>query len=149
MLQQNFFIARTFYGTKSSLGPTSRHKTRDRMLGAPDQGERRRDLDIPGEVAGVAVKHLPIVKTAGEERGVSTVLKELVPSEMAVEPGVMVLALIVDTRAGSSPVDRCDALFETHATELVVGKPIAAKRVNDDPVGRFRDTLAATGTMKI
>jgi hypothetical protein len=64
------------------------------------------DLEIPGELEVFAVKHLPIVKTDVEELGVITLLNELVPSEMDVEPGVMFLAMIVDTLSGRSPLYR-------------------------------------------
>jgi transposase len=115
----------------------------------PGQVEIPGQIEVPGEIEVFAVKHLPIVKTYVEELGVVEVLNDLVASEMDVEPGVMFLGMILDTLSGRSPLYRVEEFFETQDTELLLGRPIEAKRFNDDNVGRFLDKLYETGTMKI
>jgi transposase len=107
------------------------------------------ELEIPGELEVFAVQYLPIVKTYVEKLGVVELLNDLVVSEMDVEPGVMFLGMVLDTLSGRSPLYRLEEFFETQDTELLFGKPIEAKRFNDDNVGRFLDKLYETGTMKI
>ena len=105
--------------------------------------------EIPEEIEVFAVKHLPIVKTYVDELGVVELLNDLVPSEMDVEPGVMFLAMMLDTLSGRSPLYRVEAFWGSQDIELLLGKPIEAKSFNDDNVGRFLDKLYETGTMKI
>lgn len=107
------------------------------------------EIEIPGEIEVFAVKHLPIVKSYVDKLGVVELLNDLVESEMDVEPGVMCLGMLLDTLSGRSPLYRLEAFFETQDTELLLGKPIAAKSCNDDNVGRFLDKLYETGTMKL
>jgi transposase len=106
-------------------------------------------IEISEEIEVFAIKHLPIVKTYVEKLGLVEVLNDLVTGEMEVEPGVLFLAMLLDTLSGRSPLYRVEEFFETHDTELLLGKPIEAKRFNDDNVGRFLDKLDETGTMKI
>jgi transposase len=106
-------------------------------------------LEISGEIEVFAVKHLPIITTYVEKLGVVDLLNELVASEMDVESGVMFLGMILDTLSGRSPLYRLEDFFEGQDIELLLGKPIEAKRFNDDNVGRFLDKLYETGTMKI
>jgi transposase len=106
-------------------------------------------IEISEEIEVFAVKHLPIVKTYVEKLGMVELLNDLVASEMDVEPGVMFLAMLLDTLSGRSPLYRLEEFFETQDTELLLGKPIEAKRFNDDNVGRFLDKLYETGTMKL
>jgi transposase len=106
-------------------------------------------IEISEAIEVFAVKHLPIVKTYVEKLGMVEVLNALVASEMDVAPGVLFLAMLLDTLSGRSPLYRLEEFFETQDTELLLGKPIEAKSFNDDNVGRFLDKLYETGTMKI
>jgi transposase len=106
-------------------------------------------IEVPGTIEVFAVKHLPIVKSYVEKLGVVELLNDLVASEMDVEPGVMFLGMLLDTLSGRSPLYRFEDFFETQDTDLLLGRPIEAKRFNDDNVGRFLDKLYETGTMKI
>ena len=105
--------------------------------------------EIPAEIEVFAVKHLPIVRAYAEELGVVELLNDRVESEMDVDSGIMFLGMILDTLSGRSPLYRLEEFFERQDTELLLGKPIEAKRFNDDKVGRFLDKLYETGTMKI
>jgi transposase len=107
------------------------------------------EIELSEEIEVFAVKHLPIVRAYVEKLGVVEVLDDLVESEMNVGPGVMFLGMILDTLSGRSPLYRLEEFFGNQDTELLLGKPIEAKSVNDDNVGRFLDKLYETGTMKI
>jgi hypothetical protein len=108
-----------------------------------------RALELPGEMAVFVVTHLPIVRSSVAKLGVVELRKELVEREMDVAPGVMFLGMLVDTLSGRSPLYRVEAFVETQDTELFLGKPIEAKRFNDDNIGGCLDQLSETGTRKI
>jgi len=108
-----------------------------------------REIDIPTEIEVFAVTHLPIIRAYVEKLGVVELLNDLVESEMDVEPGLMFLGMVLDTLSGRSPLYRLEEFFRNQDTELLLGKPIEAKRFNDDNVGRFLDKVYETGTMKV
>ena len=95
------------------------------------------------------VQHLPIVKAYADTMGLVEVIKQLVPTEMAVDPGTIVLGLILDTLSGRSPLYRLEEFFAHQDTALLLGQAIAPDALNDDTVGRILDRLYATGTMKV
>jgi transposase len=76
------------------------------------------------------------------------VIHALVPSEMEVDPGTMVLGLVLDTLRGRSPLYRLEECFAQHDTELLVGKALPAPAFHDATVGRLLDRLDEIGTMK-
>ena len=60
------------------------------------------------------VQHLPIVKAYADKIGLVEAINQLVPMEMAIDPGTIVLGMILDTLSGRSPLYRL-AEFFTHA----------------------------------
>jgi transposase len=101
------------------------------------------------EIEAYQVHHLPIVKAYADKIGLVEVINELVPSEMEVDPGTMVLGLVLDTLSGRSPLYRLEEFFAQHDTELLLGKALPAQAFNDDTVGRMLDRLYEVGTMKL
>jgi transposase len=95
------------------------------------------------------VQHLPIVKAYADKRGLGEAINEVVPTEMAVDPGTMVLGMILDTLSGRSPLDRLEEFFTHQETALLLGKAVAPEALQDDTVGRVLDRLYATGTMQV
>jgi len=57
------------------------------------------------------VQHLPIVKAYADKMGVVEVIKQVMPTAMAVDPGTIVLGMILDTLSGRSPLFRLDAFM--------------------------------------
>jgi hypothetical protein len=57
------------------------------------------------------VQHLPIVKASADKMGVVEVIKQVMPTAMAVDPGTIVLGMILDTLSGRSPLYRLDAFM--------------------------------------
>ena len=49
---------------------------------------------MPGESEAYQVGHLPIVKAYADQIGLVEVINQLVPTEMAVDPGTMVWGLV-------------------------------------------------------
>jgi transposase len=104
---------------------------------------------IPQEIEADQVHHLPIVKAYADKIGLVEMVNQLVPTEMAVDPGTIVLGMILDTLSGRSPLYRLQDFFAQHDTELLLGKAVPAEAFNDDTVGRVLDRLYDTGTSKL
>ena len=95
------------------------------------------------------VRYLPIVRAYAEKIGLIESINRMVASEMDVEPGRMVLAMILDTLTGRSPLYHLESFFEFQDVELLLGKPYRVKSFNDDNVERVLDKLYNAGTMKL
>src|SRR3989440_4093206 len=95
------------------------------------------------------VQHLPIVKAYADKIGVVEVINQLVPTEMAIDPGTMVLGMILDTLSGRSPLYRLEEFFTHQDTALLLGKAVPPEAFQDDTAGRVLERLYAVGTMKI
>src|SRR2546422_233191 len=95
------------------------------------------------------VQHLPIVKAYADKIGVVEVINQLVPTEMGIDPGTIVLGMILDTLSGRSPLYRLEEFFAHQDTALLLGQAIAPDVFNDDTVGRVLERLYNVGTMKI
>jgi len=95
------------------------------------------------------VQHLPIVKAYADKIGVVEVINQLVPTEMAIDPGTIVLGMILDTLSGRSPLYRLEEFFTHQDTALLLGKAVPPEAFQDDTAGRVLERLYAVGTMKI
>ena len=95
------------------------------------------------------VQHLPIVKAYADKIGLVEVINQVVPTEMAVDPGTIVLGMILDTLSGRSPLYRLEEFFAHQDTALLLGQAITPDAFNDDTVGRVLERLYETGTMKV
>ena len=69
--------------------------------------------------------------------------------EMEVDPGTIVLGMILDTLSGRSPLYRLEEFFAHQDTALLLGQDLAPDTFNDDTVGRVLERLYDVGTMKI
>src|SRR5262250_747596 len=95
------------------------------------------------------VQHLPIVKAYADKIGLVETINQLVPTEMALDPGTVVLGMILDTLSGRSPLYRLEEFFTHQDTALLLGKAVPPEAFQDDTVGRILERLYATGTMKV
>jgi transposase len=95
------------------------------------------------------VRHLPLVKAYADKIGLVEVINQVVPTEMEVDPGTIVLGMILDTLSGRSPLYRLEEFFTHQDTALLLGKAVAPEVFNDDTVGRILERLYDVGTMKI
>ena len=87
------------------------------------------------------VDHLLIVTAFAAALESVETLNRLVPTQMAVKPGVIVLGLVLDTLTGRSPLYRLEEFLEGRDTELLLGERVPASAFNDDTVGRVLDLL--------
>jgi len=104
---------------------------------------------VPPTIEAYQVQHLPIVKAYADKIGLVEVINQLVPTEMAIDPGTVVLGLLLDTLSGRSPLYRLAEFFAHQDTALLLGNAVAPEAFDDDTVGRVLDRLYDTGTMKL
>jgi transposase len=95
------------------------------------------------------VQHLPIVKAYADKIGLVETINQLVPTEMAIDPGTIVLGMILDTLSGRSPLYRLEEFFMHQDTALLLGKAVPPEAFQDDTVGRVLERLYDVGTMKV
>ena len=100
-------------------------------------------------IAAYHVQHLPIVKAYADKIGLVDAINQLVPTEMAIDPGTIVLGMILETLSGRSPLYRLEEFFAHQDTALLLGQTLAPDAFNDDTVGRVLERLYDVGTMKI
>src|ERR1044071_6320913 len=91
------------------------------------------------------VQHLTLVKAYADNIGFVDVINQVVPTEMAIDPGTIVLGMILDTLSGRSPLYRLEEFFAHQETALLLGKTITPDAFDDDTVGRVLDRLYDTG----
>lgn len=95
------------------------------------------------------VHHWPIVRAYAEQLGLVEVINRLVPSAMDIDPGTIVLGMVIDTLSGRSPLYHLEAFFEQQDRELLLGREVAASVFNDDNVGRVLDRVFEAGTQRL
>ena len=95
------------------------------------------------------VGHLPIVKQYAKQINLVGTIDAIVQNEMQVSPGLTVLAMVLDTLSGRSPLYRLQRYFEDKDTELLLGEQIDPGAFADHNVSRVLDSLYETGTGKI
>jgi transposase len=95
------------------------------------------------------VHHLPILKAYADQLGLVSLINHYVPTEMGVDAGTVVLAMVLDTLSGRSPLYRLEEFFAQQDTELLLGKAGPPQALNDDTAGRVLDRLYDFGTMRL
>src|SRR5215211_834677 len=95
------------------------------------------------------IQHLPILKAYADHLGLVSLINHYVPTEMGVDAGTVVLALVLDTLSGRSPLYRLEEFFAQQDTELLLGKVVLPHALNDDTAGRVLDRLYDFGTMRL
>src|ERR687884_297133 len=95
------------------------------------------------------VQHLPLVKAYADKIGVVEVINQVVPTEMEVDPGTIVLGMILDTLSGRSPLYRLEEFFTHQDTALLLGKAVPPEAFQGDTVGRILERLYDMGTMTV
>jgi len=98
---------------------------------------------------GFNVDRLPIISAFCHKIGIPQSVNAHVSSQADIDAGTMVTAMMLDTLSGRTPLYRFHEFFRYQDTELLLGRPIAAERFNDDVLGRTLDRLHDAGTMKV
>jgi transposase len=95
------------------------------------------------------LRHMPIVKAYANKIGLVDTVDKMVDSQMELSPGLAVLAMVLDTLSGRSPLYRLSEFFEEKDTEILLGADIEPERFCDYNLGRSMDKIFETGTQKI
>lgn len=82
------------------------------------------------------VHPLPIVQAYADKIGVVEAMHQWMPTEMAIDPGTIVLGMLLDTVSGRSPLYRRQECFTHQDTALLLGQAVAPEALQDDTVGR-------------
>lgn len=95
------------------------------------------------------VAHLPIVKHYAKQLNLVETVNSMVKSQMDLSPGIAVLAMVLDTLSGRTPLYRLKDFFHEKDTELLLGSEVEADCFSDHNLGRVLDKIFETGTQKI
>jgi transposase len=95
------------------------------------------------------VNHLPIVADFARRLGLVEKVNQLVPVQMEVEPGLIVLAMVLDTLSGRSPLYHLEKAFSAADRLVLFGKALPENALSDDNAGRVLDRLFEVGTQRI
>jgi len=104
---------------------------------------------LPENLTFSEVGHLPIVKDFAKKIKLVETLDAMVDSQMNLSPGIALLAMILDTLSGRTPLYRLEEFFQEKDTELILGYDVKPELFCDYNVGRVLDKLYDTGTQKI
>lgn len=105
--------------------------------------------DINNDLQITETYHFPIVKAFADRIGLVDTINTLVPCNTKITPGHTILAMVIDTLSGRSPLYRLDDFFENQDTELILGAKIDPSDFTDHNVGRILDRCFAAGTTQI
>jgi len=95
------------------------------------------------------VDHLPIAAQFCRRIGLIDTVNSAVHSEMKVDIGTVVQAMVLDTLSGRSPIYKLEEFIESHDTTSLLGREVPAVSFNDSTVGRAMDALFNAGSKKI
>ena len=95
------------------------------------------------------VRHLPIIKQFAKQLDLIDTVDNIVDTQMELSPGVIVLAMVLDSLSGRSPLYRLNEFFHEQDTELLLGVDVPDESFCDYNLGRVMDKIHETGTQKI
>jgi hypothetical protein len=94
-------------------------------------------------------RFLPIVSAYAARIGLVEEIDRMLPCDMEVSPGRIVLAMILDALTGRTPLFRLGDFFADKDIELLLGEAIPLAKFSDHTLGRVLERLARAGTNKI
>jgi transposase len=95
------------------------------------------------------VQHLPIVKEYARQIKLTETIDSMVESQMELSPGVAVLAMVLDTLTGRTPLYRLVNFYSNKDSKLLLGEPVEPELFSDHNLGRVLDKIYEAGTQKI
>ena len=104
---------------------------------------------VPENLTFSEVGHLPIIKDFAKKIELVETLDAMVDSEMELSPGIAVLAMVLDTLSGRTPLYRLEEFFQEKDIELILGHDVEPELFCDYNVGRVLDKIFDTGTQKV
>lgn len=104
---------------------------------------------LPEGLSYSDVKYLPIIKHFAKKINLVGTIDTMVKSQMELSPGIAVLAMVLDTLSGRTPLYRLEEFFFEKDTELMLGSNVEPERFSDYNLGRVLDKIHQTGTQKV
>jgi transposase len=104
---------------------------------------------VPEHLTFSEVGHLPIIKDYAKKIKLVETMDAMVDSEMELSPGVAILAMVLDTLSGRTPLYRMEEFFQEKDTELMLGYDVKPELFCDYNIGRVLDKIFDTGTQKV
>lgn len=95
------------------------------------------------------VDFLPIIRAYIQRLGLVELINSLIPTQMEVQPGLIVAGMMQDTFSGRSPLYRLEEFFKTQDTELLLGSDVKPNAFKDYNVARVMDRIYETGASRI
>ena len=84
---------------------------------------------LPPATEVYPVPHLPIIKAYADPLGLVSLINHYVPTAREVDAGTVVLAMVLDTLSGRSPLYRLEECFACQDTESLLGKAIPPRLI--------------------
>ena len=95
------------------------------------------------------VRFLPVVREYAKRIKLVETINTMVDCEMELQPGEAVLAMVMDTLCGRSPLYRMKDSLKDQDVELLIGKSIPPERFNETNLTRGMDKIYDIGPFKI
>ncbi len=101
------------------------------------------------DIDGFTVQHLPIVTAYAQKIGIVEIINTLVPTQMDIDAGTVILGMVLDTLTGRNPLYRLNKFFKNQDTQLLLGRTVDPLKFCDHTVGRVLDRIHDYGAMKV
>lgn len=95
------------------------------------------------------VEHLAVVTAFCKRIGLVKTLNKIIPTNMTVDLGTMVLSMVLDTLSGRSPLYRLSEFIEEVDVETLLGRNVPSCSFNDTSMARAMDVIYEYGTEKL
>jgi len=93
--------------------------------------------------------HLPIAAAYCRRLGLIELVNNMVGSQMALQPGLVVQAMVLDTLSGRTPLYRLKDFMAGQDVELLLGTAVSPDDFHDTSLGRSLDAIFDAGPSKI
>lgn len=93
--------------------------------------------------------HLPVAAAYCRRLGLVDLVNKMVSSQMELQPGLVVQAMVLDTLSGRTPLYRIKDFMADQDVELLLGTSVDASNFHDTNLARSLDAIFESGPSKI
>ncbi len=97
----------------------------------------------------ITVGSLPIIASFCRKLGIPELIDKHVTSPENISSGEVVMAMIMDTLTGRSPLYKLSGFFQHQDVELLLGRDIELRHFNDNNLGKVLDNIHAVGSSQL